>query len=254
MSAIALYAKASPDFADKLAQSLHLLQTAELEHGSLVQASSLGAEDMVVTHLLHTAGIEAGIFMLDTGRLHPETLALRERLEQRYHRTVDVYRPDEQALAVYLRDFGEDAIYRSVALRKLCCDIRKMAPLERALAGHNGWITGLRREQSSARAVVDAIEHQRVQVGGRTVDRVKLNPLARWTWGDVWHYIALHEIPFNPLHDQFFPSIGCAPCTRAVTLGEDPRSGRWWWEDENLKECGLHVAKSTVIPIREVTA
>jgi phosphoadenosine phosphosulfate reductase len=160
-------------------------------------------------------------------------------------------------------------MYKSLALRKACCHIRKMEPLERALAGKNGWITGLRRDQSSARAEVHDIEQQE--------ERAKINPLADWTWGDIWHYIALNDIPFNPLHDQFFPSIGCAPCTRAVTLGEDFRSGRWWWEQESAKECGLHVAAdgtheaeepaafeplpdplagrtSSIIPIREIPA
>ncbi len=247
MSAIALYAKPSADFNAKLEQSIHLLQGAELEYSPLAQASSLGAEDMVITHLLHETGTEASIFVLDTGMLHPKTLALLGRLENRYQRAVDVYRPDPEMAAAYVQKFGKQAMYQTVELRKHCCDIRKMEPLERALAGKKGWLTGLRREQSNARAAVEPIETQ--------AERVKINPLARWTWGDVWHYIALHKIPYNPLHDQFFPSIGCAPCTRAVTLGEDPRSGRWWWEQEGAKECGLHVdGASSIIPIREIPA
>ncbi len=152
-------------------------------------------------------------------------------------------------------------MYKSLDLRKQCCHFRKMEPLERALAGKKGWLTGLRREQSSARAEVHDVEQQ--------AERAKINPLADWTAGDVWHYISLNAIPYNPLHDQFFPSIGCAPCTRAVTLGEDFRSGRWWWEQESAKECGLHVAAdgtheaqepaafeplSSLIPIREIPA
>ena len=137
-----------------------------------------------------------------------------------------------------------------------------MVPLEKALAGKRAWITGLRREQSNARAAVPPIEHQTVTVDGQRVERAKINPIADWTWGDVWHFIQLNDIPYNPLHDQFYPSIGCAPCTRAVTLGEDFRSGRWWWEQESAKECGLHVASSTIsatnaasiIPIREIAA
>ncbi|MEI7466427.1 MAG: phosphoadenylyl-sulfate reductase, partial [Burkholderiales bacterium] len=134
-------------------------------------------------------------------------------------------------------------------LRKACCGVRKMEPLSRALAGKKAWITGLRREQSQARAQVELIEAD-------GPDRHKINPLARWTTGDVWHYIGQQAIPYNALHDQFFPSIGCAPCTRAVTLGEDFRSGRWWWESESAKECGLHVkdSASSIIPIKEVTA
>jgi phosphoadenosine phosphosulfate reductase len=202
---------------------------------------------MVVTHLLHETGIEASIFVLDTGMLHPETLELLARLEKRYERKVDVYRPDAAVAAAFVKEFGPEAMYQSVALRKHCCDIRKMVPLEQALTGKKGWLTGLRREQSNARAAVEPVEVQE--------KRVKINPLARWTLGDVWHYVSLHKIPYNPLHDQFFPSIGCAPCTRAVTLGEDPRSGRWWWEQEGAKECGLHVpAASSIIPIREIPA
>jgi phosphoadenylyl-sulfate reductase (thioredoxin) len=130
---------------------------------------------------------------------------------------------------------GTDAMYKSIALRKACCGIRKMEPLARALDGTSAWITGLRREQSGARAEVPLHD---------TSDpaRVKLNPLAEWSWGDVWHYIGTHGVAYNPLHDQFFPSIGCVPCTRAISLGEDFRAGRWWWEDEAAKECGLHVA------------
>jgi phosphoadenosine phosphosulfate reductase len=119
-----------------------------------------------------------------------------------------------------------------------------MEPLGRALAGKNGWVTGLRREQSDARAEVHDIEHQAVTVNGQPSTRAKINPLADWTWGDVWHFIQEYNVPYNPLHDAFFPSIGCAPCTRAVTLGEDFRSGRWWWEQESAKECGLHVEQS----------
>jgi phosphoadenosine phosphosulfate reductase len=264
MSAISLYAKPSPDFAQKLARSLELLKSAAATYSPLAQASSLGAEDMVVTHLMHEAGIDASIFVLETGMLHAETLALVGRIETRYGRKVDLYHPDADAAADFVKRNGSEAMYKSLELRKQCCHIRKMEPLERALAGKKGWLTGLRREQSNARAEVHDIEQQ--------PERAKINPLADWTWGDVWHFIALNAIPYNPLHDQFFPSIGCAPCTRAVTLGEDFRSGRWWWENESAKECGLHVAAdgtheaqepaafeslssvSSIIPLREIPA
>ena len=265
MSAIALYAKPSPDFAQKLAHSLELLKSAEAAYSPLAQASSLGAEDMVITHLMHEAGLydnaRASIFVLDTGMLHAETVALIGRIEGRYPVKVDVFRPDAAAAAAFVQANGTEAMYKSLELRKQCCHIRKMEPLERALAGKKGWLTGLRREQSSARAEVHDVEQQE--------ERAKVNPLADWTWGDVWHCISQNAIPYNPLHDQFFPSIGCAPCTRAVTLGEDFRSGRWWWENESAKECGLHVAAdgtheaqepaafeplSSIIPIREITA
>jgi phosphoadenosine phosphosulfate reductase len=180
-----------------------------------------------------------------------------------------VYRPVESDASAFVQANGAGAMYKSLDLRKQCCHIRKMEPLARALAGKNGWFTGLRREQSSARAEVHDIEHQQVSINGQAVERAKINPLADWTWGDVWHFIARNDVPYNPLHDQFFPSIGCAPCTRAVTLGEDFRSGRWWWEQESAKECGLHVAAdgtheaqepaafeplSSIIPIREIPA
>ena len=201
---------------------------------------------MVVTHLLHELGLESEIFVLNTGMLHAETLALLETVKRRYgaERSVRVYEPDAKAASDYVNRNGKEAMYQSIALRKECCDIRKMEPLARALAGKNGWITGLRREQSPTRGEVLPIEQQ--------AERVKINPLADWTWGDVWHYIAERQVPYNPLHDQFFPSIGCAPCTRAIALGEDFRAGRWWWEDEAAKECGLHVETvSRIIPIKE---
>ena len=256
MGAISLYAKASGDFAQKLAASKQLLQTAGASHSPLTQASSLGAEDMVVTHLIAETGIDASIFVLDTGMLHPQTLALVGKIEARYGRTVDLYQPDADIAADFVTEYGADAMYKSLALRKACCDFRKMMPLERALVGKKGWITGLRREQSNARADVHDIEQQSLQIDGQTVLRSKINPLAAWTLGDVWHFIALHKIPYNTLHDEFFPSIGCAPCTRAVTLGEDFRSGRWWWEQESAKECGLHVAgeASVVHAAEEVPA
>ena len=265
MSAISLYARPSPDFAQKLAQSLALLKSAAAEYSPLTQASSLGAEDMVVTHLMQEAGLfdntSANIFVLDTGMLHAETVALIGRIEERYPVKVDVYRPDADAASAFVEENGSQAMYKSLALRKQCCHIRKMEPLDRALDGKKGWLTGLRREQSSARAEVHDIEQQ--------PERAKINPLVDWTQGDIWHYISVNAIPYNPLHDQFFPSIGCAPCTRAVTLGEDIRSGRWWWENESAKECGLHVAAdgtheaqepaafeplSSIIPIREIPA
>jgi phosphoadenosine phosphosulfate reductase len=235
-SAIALYDHPSADFDLKVKHALALLHQVASEHrahGELTQASSLGAEDIVVTHLIHLAGIACGIFVLDTGKLHTETLDLIGRIERRYARSVQVYRPQAEATLRFVRHHGEDAMYQSVDLRQRCCAIRKLEPLSRALAGKAAWITGLRREQSAARAGVEPIVQE--------ADRVKVNPLHDWTWGDVWHFIALHALDHHPLHDQFYPSIGCAPCTRAIAVGEDFRAGRWWWEDESAKECGLHV-------------
>lgn len=244
VSALSLHDRPSPEFDAKVARSIALLQRAAAEHGArgpLTQASSLGAEDIVVTHLIHQAGIKCGVFVLDTGKLHPETLALIPQLEARYGQPVEIYRPVQEATVHFVRDHGERAMYESLELRKACCHIRKMEPLGRALAGKAGWITGLRREQSAARAEVPDIEADG--------ERVKINPLADWSWGDVWHYIGQHQLEYNALHDRFFPSIGCEPCTRAISLGEDFRSGRWWWEQESAKECGLHV-QATSSPLK----
>ena len=267
MSAISLYAKPSPGFAQKLAHSLALIRSATAEYSPLTQASSLGAEDMVITHLMQQTGLDntsASIFVLDTGMLHAETLALIGRIEARYPFTVNAYYPDADAASAFVEENGAQAMYKSLALRKQCCHIRKMEPLARALTGKKGWLTGLRREQSAARSEVHEIEQQ--------PGIAKINPLVEWTQGDIWHCISVNAIPYNLLHDQFFPSIGCAPCTRAVTLGEDFRSGRWWWENESAKECGLHVAadgtheaqepaafeplsrESSIIPVREISA
>ena len=233
-SAVDLYAKPSPDYTHKLAHARLLLREAA-ELGAVTQANSLGVEDMVVSHLINALALPIPIFVLDTGRLHTETMALLERLQAHSRAPVHVYRPQPEAVLAYIRSNGQDALYQSIALRKACCAIRKLEPLARALEGKTGWITGLRREQSGARAAVPTVD--------RSEARVKFNPLVDWTQGDVWHYVAEHGVDTNPLHDQFYPSIGCAPCTRAITLGEDTRAGRWWWEDESAKECGLHVKK-----------
>lgn len=236
-SAIALYARPSAGHDARVTHALAVLRSAAAEHGGrIVQSTSLGAEDMVLTDLIARHRLEIAIATLDTGMLHPETLALIPRIEQRYGRTVEVYRPAQESVLQFVRSHGARAMYRSIDLRKTCCGLRKLEPLARMLQGRSAWVTGLRREQSS----------QRGEVPFRDTDqagRSKLNPLADWSWSDVWHYIATHEVPYNPLHDRFMPSIGCAPCTRAIAVGEDFRAGRWWWEDETMKECGLHVTR-----------
>lgn len=246
MNAITLYAKPSANFAAKLAATETLLRDATARFAPITQASSLGAEDMVITHLLHTLQLDSEIFVLQTGKLHAETLALLHTVQTTYgiDRVVRIYEPDAAAATAFEATHGQDAMYQSIALRKACCDIRKMAPLDKALEGKKAWLTGLRREQSNARAEVLSIEQQPL--------RVKVNPLVDWTNGDVWYYLSQNHVPTNALHDQFYPSIGCAPCTRAVTLGEDFRSGRWWWEQETAKECGLHVASSSLREIHVV--
>ncbi|OIP14529.1 MAG: phosphoadenosine phosphosulfate reductase [Comamonadaceae bacterium CG2_30_57_122] len=241
MSAIDLNARASSTFAQKLAETQALLQQAARDYAPsnagdeprVTLACSLGAEDMVLAHLINTLQLNIGIFVLETGQLHAETLVLLERLQASSRTKVSVFKPVAQATIDFVAREGKDAMYKSIPLRKACCQIRKMEPLSRALAGKDAWITGLRREQSGARAEVPLID--------TSEPRVKLNPLANWTWGDVWFYVAENQVDYNPLHDQFYPSIGCAPCTRAISLGEDFRAGRWWWENETAKECGLHV-------------
>ena len=235
MSAIALYARPTPGFDERVAHALAVLQSAAVDHaGAILQATSLGAEDMVVTDLIARHGLPIAIGTLETGQLHAETSALISTIGQHYGLAVEVYRPQAEAVLQFVKTNGDEAMVRSLDLRKACCGIRKMEPLGRMLANRTAWVTGLRREQSNARGEVPF--HDRDDAG-----RTKLNPLADWSWADVWHYIQLHAVPYNPLHDQFMPSIGCAPCTRAIAVGEDFRSGRWWWEDEAAKECGLHV-------------
>ena len=234
-----LNARASDDFDAKLAETQALLQRAAAEFSPLTQASSLGAEDVVITHLINSLQLDIPVFVLETGALHTETLALLERTEATSRAPIHVYRPEHESVIQFVRTQGQDAMYKSIELRKACCGIRKMEPLARALQGQRAWITGLRQEQSNARADVPLQDDSEVA----TKQLRKFNPLAKWTWGDVWHYIATNHVDYNPLHDQFFPSIGCAPCTRAISLGEEFRAGRWWWEDEAAKECGLHVKK-----------
>lgn len=250
MSAIELNARASSNFAEKLAETQALLQRAAKEFSPVTQASSLGAEDVVITHLINSLQLRIPVFVLETGALHYETLALLERTQAHSQIDIHVYRPEPSSVLQFIRKEGQDAIFKSIDQRKACCHIRKMEPLARALQGQRAWITGLRKEQSQARAevpLIDFSEEAKVSdADNKSPSRglVKFNPLANWTWGDVWHYIALNKVDYNPLHDAFFPSIGCAPCTRAISLGEDFRAGRWWWEEETAKECGLHVKES----------
>lgn len=242
-SAIELYARPSRDFDAKLHETVVTLLKAAAT-GPVAQASSLGAEDMIITHLINAHALPIGIFVLDTGALHAQTVELIEQLkaqqEQHSHAPLTIYRPSQEAVIEFVGREGKDAMYKSIELRKSCCEIRKMEPLSRALVGKNAWVTGLRREQSGARAEVSLVDRSEAESKGL----LKYNPLANWTWSDVWHFIAENKVAYNPLHDHFYPSIGCEPCTRAVTVGEDFRAGRWWWENEAAKECGLHVKPS----------
>lgn len=235
-NAISLNAKASADYANKLAETLALLKQAVSDFAPVTQASSLGAEDVVITHLINHHALNIPVFVLETGALHRETLALLERIQAHSVAPLKVYRPSSEKVIAFVKTHGQEAMYESLELRKACCQVRKLEPLAEALKGQRAWVTGLRREQSSNRAEVPLID----RADEATKGQIKLNPLANWTWGDVWHYIDIHKVDYNPLHDQYFPSIGCAPCTRAISLGEEFRAGRWWWEDEAAKECGLH--------------
>ena len=198
-------------------------------------ANSLGAEDMVLTDLIVKSGLPIEIFSLDTGRLPLETYDLMAAVDQHYGLKLKIYFPQSAAVETYVRAHGINAFYESIALRKSCCFMRKVEPLQRALAGKKAWITGLRAQQAATRTGLPQREYDE----GNGLE--KFNPLADWSEKEVWTYIKQHAVPYNALHDKFYPSIGCAPCTRAISLGEDVRSGRWWWESPELKECGLHV-------------
>jgi phosphoadenosine phosphosulfate reductase len=204
------------------------------EHAPAVLASSFGAEDMVLVDLIARHALPIGIFTLDTGRLPEQTLALIDRVRDRYVLPVDVFSPAPDRLEPFVRTHGVNAFFQSVELRRACCAIRKTEPLARALAGKKAWITGLRREQSITRSHVPYQEFDTAH------GLAKFNPLADWSEDDVWAYLRSRDVPYNALHDQGYRSIGCAPCTRAVEPGEDVRAGRWWWESPEHKECGLH--------------
>jgi phosphoadenosine phosphosulfate reductase len=246
-NAISLNAHSSANYAAKVTEALALLQEAGAAFSPVTQASSLGAEDVVITHLINQNALNIPVFVLETGALHRETLALLERTQAHSTVPVKVYRPAHEKVIAFVKTQGQDAMYKSIELRKACCQVRKLEPLAEALKGQRAWVTGLRREQSSNRAEVPLIDRTDEAIKGL----IKLNPLANWTWGDVWHYIAENKVDYNPLHDQFFPSIGCAPCTRAISLGEKFRAGRWWWEDEAAKECGLHAKTSNELEIKQ---
>ncbi|MFM9913716.1 MAG: phosphoadenylyl-sulfate reductase [Methylophilaceae bacterium] len=224
---------------EKINATVALLKRVEKDYSPATLASSLGAEDMVLTDLVakHAPGIS--IFSLDTGRLNPETYDLLAKVQATYGDKValKVLYPEAQVIQLFVEKNGINAFYDSVENRKACCGIRKVEPLNRALKGHKAWITGMRRSQSADRANL-AFEENDADHG-----MTKFNPLADWSEKDVWEYIRGNAIPYNELHDKHYPSIGCAPCTRSIAVGEDVRAGRWWWEDESMKECGLHVKK-----------
>ena len=204
------------------------------EHGRLVYSNSLGAEAMVLTDIIWSYLPQIDVFSIDTGRLYEETYELLEKLQRRYQRTIRVVYPDAQALERLVARQGVNGFYQSLEARLECCRIRKVEPFRRAIAGYSGWITGVRREQSPGRAHGQAVEWD-VEHG-----LYKISPLLDWSEAEVWQYIRARQLPYNRLHDRQFPSIGCSPCTRAIQPGESRRAGRWWWEQPESRECGLH--------------
>ncbi|MDQ6951602.1 MAG: phosphoadenylyl-sulfate reductase [Mariprofundales bacterium] len=226
---------------EKIAQTVAWLQQAETEFAPQVLfASSFGAEDIVLLDLISKHASKIAVITLDTGRLFAETYALIDRCRDHFKLPIRVLFPDASEVESMVAADGVNLFYHTLEARKRCCEVRKLIPLRRALADAAAWITGVRRAQADSRAEMLPVEDD-AGFGLR-----KFNPLIEWTESEVWDYIRANDLPYNPLHDQFFPSIGCAPCTRAVTAGEDPRSGRWWWEREDaVAECGLHVSTLT---------
>lgn len=217
-----------------LAQEAIAAAVERFDQNVIALASSFGAEDQVLTHILRTHYPQISIFTIDTGRLNQETYDCMDATMKKYNFQYDVLGPDIQALAKLISQFGPNMFYTSVQSRKSCCYTRKVEPLQKKLATLSAWICGLRREQSITRSDIQSIEWDYAN------KLVKINPLAYWSEQDVWNYIKENNIPYNKLHDQGYSSIGCAPCTRAIKLGEDVRAGRWWWEAPEHKECGLH--------------
>ncbi|GAB4291469.1 MAG: phosphoadenylyl-sulfate reductase [Methylophaga sp.] len=228
-----------PSLATKIEAVVEVLKEIEQNYTPAVLASSFGAEDMVLMDLIckHAPGI--AIFTLDTGRLPKETYALMQQVKLHYNKEVQIYFPDAGGVEAFVTSNGPNAFYDSVELRKQCCGIRKVQPLKRALAGKKAWLTGMRRSQSVTRAELPVSEWDEDH------GLQKFSPLTDWSNGNVWAYIRAFDVPYNKLHDEGFASIGCAPCTRAITVGEDIRAGRWWWENPETKECGLHVKGSS---------
>jgi len=236
------------DITALVASTRETLERIAAEFSPAVFASSLAAEDMVLTDLILKAGLPIGIFSLETGRLHPETLAVLDQVKTHYGYDIALFKPQTEAVDAYVAQNGVNAFYDSVEMRRECCRIRKVEPLGRALAGKKAWVTGQRRAQSATRAELH------VQEDDPAHGMTKFNPLADWSEEDVWNYIRDNGVPYNALHDQGYPSIGCAPCTRAVEPGEDVRAGRWWWENPDSKECGLHMVDGKLIRIKSVAA
>ena len=229
------------ELSERIDQVVALLQQAVREFSPVCFANSLGAEDMVLTDLIAKNQLDIEIFSLDTGRLPQETYDLMQEVSERYSKPLKVYFPRSESVETYVAQNGVNGFYGNIEARKSCCFVRKVEPLRRALQGKNAWVTGLRRDQAVTRGSMDYSAYDADQ------GLQKFNPLLDWSNKEVWAYIRHFDVPYNKLHDQFYPSLGCAPCTRSITPGEDIRAGRWWWEDPKFKECGLHASKGANI-------
>ena len=204
-------------------------------HPRIAMASSFGAEDVVVIDMIMKINPKARIFTLDTGRLNQETYDVMDEIRQKYNMNLEVMFPDQNETEQMVRVNGMNLFYHSIGNRKLCCGIRKVHPLNKMLSTLDGWITGLRADQTEVR-----LKANRIEIDEQHNGIIKINPIIEWTWEQTWDYIKKNNIPYNKLHDKGFPSIGCEPCTRAIKPGEPLRAGRWWWESDSQKECGLH--------------
>lgn len=219
---------------ERAEDSILRLRAAVGDYKNICYANSLGSESVVLTDLIWERVPEIEIFTIDTGRLFPETYDLLDRIQQRYGHALRVYYPDAGDLEDWVGKHGINGFRDGLAQRQSCCGLRKVGPFKRAVAGRGAWVTGIRRGQSASRALSPPVEWD------STYGLYKVSPLLDWSEKDIWDYIRKKRLPYNSLHDSGFPSIGCAPCTRAVQPGDDPRSGRWWWERADSRECGLH--------------
>ncbi|OLC34857.1 MAG: phosphoadenylyl-sulfate reductase [Thaumarchaeota archaeon] len=208
-------------------------------HPRIAMASSFGAEDVAVIDMIMKINPKARIFTLDTGRLNQETYDVMDEIHKKYNLNIEVMFPDHNEVEQMVRVNGMNLFYHSIGNRKLCCGIRKVHPLNRMLSTLDGWITGLRADQTEIRSNANKLE-----IDSQHNDIIKVNPIINWTWEQTWDYVKKNNVPYNKLHDKGFPSIGCEPCTRAIKSGEPLRAGRWWWESDPQKECGLHADHS----------
>ena len=227
------------DYRHALSQTLALLRTIAADHQPAVLANAFGPESMVMTDLIAKHELDIDIFSIDTGRLPEDTHALAHSVHQRYGSIIRMVTPDAGEVAAWTAEHGQNGFYDAVELRHGCCGVRKLEPLKRELAGKRAWLTGLRREQSATRKDLE------VSTWDEGYGVQKFNPMLDWTTEQVWAYIHDHRVPYNRLHDKGYASIGCAPCTRAIGPGEDTRAGRWWWEMDSVKECGIHFDPAT---------